>query len=37
MLTDANKRYLLEDHIREIKKNKMIFNCKYEGNRISTI
>jgi hypothetical protein len=34
MLTDANKRYLLEDHIREIKKNKMIFNCKYEGNRI---
>lgn len=34
ILTEANKRYLLEDHIKEIKKNKMIFNCKYEGNRI---
>lgn len=33
-LSDENKRYLLEDHIKEIKKNKMIFNCKYEGNRI---
>lgn len=33
-LSDENKRYLLEDKIKEIKKNKMLFNCHYEGNRI---
>lgn len=34
ILSDVKKRYLLEDNIKEIKKNKMSFNCKYEGNRI---
>lgn len=33
-LKDTNKRYLLVNNIKGIKKNKMLFNCNYDGNRI---
>lgn len=33
-INDVNKRYLLENNIKKVQKNKIYFNCDFEGNRI---